>query len=75
MFGTVIAVLAGAVVVGGITRTGAVTAKLVPSMAAVYVLGCIVVIAMRADQAASAFGATLAGAFTAEGVQGGVTEP
>ena len=72
LFGTVIAVLAGIVVIGGITRIGAVTAKLVPSMAALYVVGCIVVIAMNIDQLPSAFGAIFAGAFTAEGVQGGV---
>jgi AGCS family alanine or glycine:cation symporter len=72
MFGTVIAVLAGMVVIGGISRIGAVTAKLVPAMAALYVLGCIVVIGMNLGQVPAAFVSILDGAFTAEGVTGGV---
>jgi AGCS family alanine or glycine:cation symporter len=72
LFGTVIAVLAGMVVLGGITRIGSVTAKLVPGMAALYLLGCLVVIGLNLSQLPAAFGAILDGAFTAEGVQGGV---
>jgi AGCS family alanine or glycine:cation symporter len=72
MFGTVIAVLAGMVVIGGISRIGAVTAKLVPAMASLYVLGCIVVIGMNLGQVPAAFVSILDGAFTAEGVTGGV---
>jgi AGCS family alanine or glycine:cation symporter len=65
-------VLAGMVVIGGISRIGAVTAKLVPAMAALYVLGCIVVIGMNLGQVPAAFVSILDGAFTAEGVTGGV---
>ncbi|MEO8010221.1 MAG: alanine/glycine:cation symporter family protein, partial [Dokdonella sp.] len=72
LFGTVIAVLAGLVVFGGISRIGAVTAKLVPAMAILYVLGCIVVIGMNFAAVPAAFSAIMEGAFTAEGVSGGV---
>jgi AGCS family alanine or glycine:cation symporter len=68
----VIAILAGVVVIGGITRIGAVTAKLVPAMAAFYLVACLFVIGTNIDQLPAAFGAIFAGAFSAEGVQGGV---
>jgi alanine or glycine:cation symporter, AGCS family len=41
-------------------------------MAALYLLGCLVVIGLNLGQLPAAFGAILDGAFTAEGVQGGV---
>ena len=72
LFGIVIAILAGIVVIGGITRIGAVTARLVPAMAAFYLVACLFVIGTNVDQLPGAFGAIFAGAFSAEGVQGGV---
>ncbi len=71
-FGLVYAALAGAVVIGGITRIGSVTSKLVPAMALIYIVGCLFVIAVHIDQLPAAFRAILAGALTAEGVAGGV---
>ncbi|MDZ3824573.1 MAG: alanine/glycine:cation symporter family protein [Pseudoxanthomonas sp.] len=72
LFGIVIATLAGIVVIGGISRIGAVTAKLVPGMAAIYIVAALFVLFTNAGQIPGAFGAIFAGAFTAEGVQGGV---
>ena len=72
MFGIVIALMTGAVSLGGISRIGRVTAGLVPGMAVLYVVGCLVVIGINIDQVPAAFAAILQGAFTAEGVQGGV---
>ena len=71
-FGLVYAVLGGIVVIGGITRIGSVTARLVPGMAALYLLGAGIVIATNLPQLPGAFMAILDGAFTAEGVAGGV---
>lgn len=71
-FGLAYAALAGAVVLGGITRIGSVTAKLVPSMAALYVLGCLFVILTNVGQLPGAIGAIFAGAFTGEGAVGGI---
>lgn len=72
LFGVVIAVLAGLVVIGGIKRIGSVTSKLVPAMATLYVIGCLFVIGVHFERLPDAFGQILGGAFTAEGVAGGV---
>lgn len=72
LFGVIIATLAGVVVIGGITRIGAVTAKLVPAMALLYIISAMVVLVSHADQIPAAFGAILSGAFSPEGVQGGI---
>lgn len=72
LFGVVIAVLAGAVVIGGITRIGAVTARLVPAMAAIYVLACLFIVVSHGAQLPAAIAAIVGGAFSGESVQGGV---
>jgi len=72
LFGLVYATLAGLVVVGGISRIGVVTAKLVPGMALIYIIGALGVIALNLPQLPGAFMTILDGAFTAQGVQGGV---
>ncbi|WP_395791128.1 alanine/glycine:cation symporter family protein [Aquimonas sp.] len=71
-FGLVYAALAGAVVIGGISRIGNVTATLVPAMAGLYIVGCLVVIGMNIGQLPAAFGAIFEGAFTGEGAVGGI---
>jgi len=71
-FGLVYAILGGVVVIGGITRIGSVTARLVPGMAALYLLGALFVILTNLPQVPGAFMAIIDGAFTAEGVSGGV---
>jgi AGCS family alanine or glycine:cation symporter len=72
LFGIVIATLAGVVVIGGITRIGAVTAKLVPAMAAIYIVACLFVLGSHFADIPAAFGAIISGAFSADGVVGGV---
>lgn len=72
LFGLVIATLAGAVVIGGITRIGAVTAKLVPAMALIYIVACLVVLGSHFADIPAAFGAIINGAFSPDGVVGGV---
>ena len=72
LFGVIIATLAGVVVIGGITRIGAVTAKLVPGMAAIYVTACLYIIGSHIADVPAAFAAIFNGAFSAEGVTGGV---
>ena len=71
-FGLIYAVLAGAVVIGGISRIGSVTARLVPGMAALYVFGALFVIGTNITSVPAALMAIFDGAFTAEGVGGGV---
>ncbi|MBK6598001.1 MAG: alanine:cation symporter family protein [Proteobacteria bacterium] len=72
LFGLVYAALAGVVVIGGIPRIGRVTGKLVPAMAITYILACLFVILTNIEHLPRAFGAIFSGAFTAEGVAGGV---
>ena len=72
LFGLVVAVLAGAVIIGGIRSIGAVTSRLVPLMAVVYVAACLLVIGFNITHVPDAIGQILSGAFSAEGVVGGV---
>jgi AGCS family alanine or glycine:cation symporter len=72
LFGVVMAIIVGLVIIGGIRSIAAVTSKLVPGMALLYVGAGLVVLAINADQIVWAFGQIIGGAFSAEGVAGGV---
>jgi len=72
MFGVAMAVLTGIVVIGGIKRIASVTDKLVPMMALVYLLASIVVIAANVPAIPQALASIVIGAFSPEGVQGGI---
>ncbi|NYG55458.1 alanine/glycine:cation symporter family protein [Nocardioides perillae] len=71
VFGIVLAALVGAVIIGGITSIGKVTARLVPAMALIYVVACLLVILGNVGQVPEAIGAIVTGAFAPEGVAGG----
>lgn len=71
VFGILLAVVVGGVIIGGIKSIGKVTSKLVPSMAIVYIAACLVVIAVNITGVPEAFGAIISGAFSPEGVVGG----
>ena len=70
-FGVVLALLVGLVIIGGMKSIGRVTASLVPSMAVVYVLACLVVIISNFGSLGTAFGDIIGGAFSPDGVTGG----
>jgi AGCS family alanine or glycine:cation symporter len=72
LFGLIIAALVGMVIIGGIKGIARVTSKIVPFMAVTYVTAGMVIILMNYTQIPSAFGAIIAGAFTASGISGGV---
>ncbi|MGX5358461.1 alanine/glycine:cation symporter family protein [Kocuria sp. KH4] len=72
VFGIVLAVLVGLVIVGGIKSIGATTSRLVPAMGAIYVTACLVVILANLTHVPAAFGAIIDGAFSPEGIAGGV---
>ena len=72
LFGLGLAALVGVVIIGGIKSIGAVTSRLVPAMAIFYVLSCLVVIALNIGQVPTAIGEIFGGAFSPEGVSGGV---
>lgn len=71
IFGLVLAGLVGLVIIGGIKSIGRVTGRLVPAMAAIYLLACVVVIGRNIDHVPAAFGEIITGAFGMEGVAGG----
>ncbi len=61
--GVISALLVGAVIIGGITRIGAVTGVLAPLMAAIYVGGALIVILMNAGDVIPTFGLIFREAF------------
>lgn len=72
IFGMVLALIIGLVIIGGIKSIGKVTSKLVPIMGTIYVLACLIIIGMNLDHVPSAFGSIISGAFSPEGVAGGL---
>ncbi|MBT8065068.1 MAG: alanine:cation symporter family protein [Gammaproteobacteria bacterium] len=71
LFGIVIAVLVGLVIIGGIRGIARVTSKIVPAMGVVYVVAGLVIIGLHIGEVPAAFAAIVSGAFSPEGVSGG----
>jgi len=69
--GAILAVLTAMVIISGIKSIAAVTSKLVPLMAVLYVISALIVIGVNADKLPYAFSAILTGAFSSEGMAGG----
>jgi AGCS family alanine or glycine:cation symporter len=70
-FGVFLAVLVGVVIIGGINSIAKVTGKVVPVMAATYVIGALVVIGINIENIGPAFNAIFSGAFTPTALKGG----
>lgn len=71
VLGIVLAVLVGVVILGGVKRLGGVTEKLVPFMAVVYIIACVVVLVYHGAHLGEVFHDIFVGAFTPSGVTGG----
>ena len=71
IFGLVMAGLVAAVILGGIKSIAKVTSKLVPAMAAIYVIGCLIVIFTNVGQIPGAIVDIIVGAFNPDSVAGG----
>lgn len=71
IFGIVVAVIVGIVIIGGIKKIGAVTEKIVPFMAGIYVLAALVILGMNFGLIPAAFKMIFAGAFNMEAGIGG----
>jgi len=69
--GIVLAAITAMVIVGGIKRIGAFTEKLVPFMAAIYILGGIFIIIANAAHIPEAFRLIFSNAFTGHAAVGG----
>ena len=70
-FGIGFAILVGIVIIGGIKSIARVTEKVVPFMAILYILGCLVVIFANFTHVGDAFLSIFHGAFAPEALKGG----
>lgn len=69
--GLLVAVIVALVLFGGVKRIGSVTEKLVPAMAAIYIVCSCIVIGKNADALGGIFAMIFKGAFNAEAALGG----
>ncbi|MFL0100046.1 alanine/glycine:cation symporter family protein [Tenacibaculum maritimum] len=72
IFGIVMSVLVGVVIIGGIKRIGNITEKIVPFMVGIYFLAAIIILTVNFSQIGNAFGQIIDGAFNAKGITGGL---
>ncbi|NNF34269.1 MAG: alanine:cation symporter family protein [Saprospiraceae bacterium] len=72
IFGLIFAVLVGIVIIGGIKRIASVTEKVVPFMAVIYVIACLVIIFANISYLDDAFGLIFSQAFTPAAGLGGL---
>ena len=71
LFGLVMAIFAGIVIIGGIKKIAKVTDKVVPVMVVIYVLAVIVVLTSNYSLIPNAFSQIIEGAFNPTGIAGG----
>jgi len=72
LFGVVLAVLVGMVIIGGIKSIARVTDKIVPFMAILYVGTALVIIFMNISHVGEAFSLIFQGAFDTDALKGGI---
>ena len=73
VMGLIVVILAGTVFIGGVSRLAAVTEKIVPVMAILYVLGSLVVLIMNAANIPATFALIFQCAFNPDATVGGAT--
>lgn len=71
LFGLIVAVIVGVVIIGGIRSIAKTTAKIVPFMCGIYVTAAIVILVTNFSQIPSAIGQIFGGAFSGSAVAGG----
>ncbi|HSK90489.1 MAG TPA: alanine/glycine:cation symporter family protein [Euzebyales bacterium] len=72
VFGLIMAVAVGVVIIGGIRSIARVTAKLVPIMAGVYLLAAAVILILHIGDIPAALARIVGGALSGESIAGGV---
>ena len=70
--GLVMAMLVALIIIGGIKSIARITAKLVPFMIMLYIIGALIVLTMNAAQLPGAVSAIMSGAFSPQGAAGGM---
>jgi len=71
-YGIIVAALVAVVIIGGISRIAAVTSRLVPTMAIIYVVACLWIIMTNLPQLPGAVGTIITQAFSPQAVGGGI---
>jgi len=71
IFGLIMAILVGLVILGGIKSIGKVTEKIVPFMVGIYIAGALIVLGYHIADIPSAFGQIFEGAFSKNAAFGG----
>ncbi|MEC8099754.1 MAG: alanine/glycine:cation symporter family protein [Pseudomonadota bacterium] len=72
LYGLILAVILASVIIGGIKSIAKVTEKLVPLMATIYILCALIILILNYELIGSAFKLIFVGAFTGEGIAGGL---
>lgn len=72
MFGVLMAMVVGLIIIGGIKSIARVTDKIVPFMVGIYVLGALVVLFGNFAEIPRAFGLIISSAFSSEAAYGGI---
>ncbi|MEO1626648.1 MAG: alanine/glycine:cation symporter family protein, partial [Bacteroidota bacterium] len=72
IFGVVVALLVGLVIIGGIKRIGKVAEKIVPFMVGIYVAAALIILIANVGAIPQAFGQIFSGAFSGAGIAGGM---
>ncbi len=72
LFGLIMAVFVGIVIIGGIKKIASVTDKIVPFMVVIYVAASLFILLANFGQIPAAFGAIWEGAFSPVGIAGGL---
>lgn len=71
IMGIIIAVISAVIFLGGINRIARVTEKIVPIMALIYIVGCVIILIMNLDGLGKAFHDIFVAAFSPSSVLGG----
>ncbi|MCF6171833.1 MAG: alanine:cation symporter family protein [Bacteroidales bacterium] len=71
-YGIILAILVGAVIIGGIKSIARITDKIVPLMAIIYVGTALAIIFMNIQHTGAAFRLIFEGAFAADAIKGGI---
>ena len=72
VFGVMVAILVGTVIIGGIQRIATVTSRLVPLMCIIYIVGAIAVLIVHFEKIPQSIGLILSKAFTPDAYVGGL---
>lgn len=71
IFGLIMAVIIGLIIIGGIKSIAKVTEKIVPFMVGIYVIGALIVLGYHFTDIPNAFGQIFSGAFNPQALYGG----